>query len=394
MINPGTYENLSENLQIASENLINSINISLVKLIKEVIKNPRNLSRLKKIYEDKIKRIIKTFSVEAKNWIEKDLTNSYLIGLKSADKIINNFGGTISENEIINGSFLVKNMPPAIAPIPEIPGQIILQFKEFTNHIEPFGVFRAAAYYNISKIQIVRSTDDIYRKISTMVFEREFQEGNMLTRRNLSQRLLNEYNRNGITSIVYKNGRRVPIDNYCEMLGRTMTGRCSLQASLNRYQERGYDLGIVSAHFRACDLCTPYEGIILSLDGKDSRYPTIFEAEGQGLFHPNCKHDISPFFEGITPELDIKVDRAEQVLIDEYGYKEAQKIAYTAQQKQRYIERNIRKYKRKETLSLDERIKTRNKYKVSDWQSKQREHLKENTFLRRDYSREQIKRAH
>lgn len=395
MINPETYENLSINLIIAGENVVNSIGAISKKVTQKLIKNPGNLAKEKFWIEKEVKKIIKKFGLESIDWIEKDLTQAYIKGLKNADYTISKLKGPISNEEIVNGSFLAnRTQVPPIAPIPEIPGQVLLQFEGYANHPEFFGVFRSAAYYNLSQLQIMRSADDIYRKIAVMVGEKEFQEGTILTRQKLSQELLNEYAKRGLTSITYKNGRRISIDDYCEMLGRTMSGRCSVQASLNRYQERGYNLGIVSAHFRACDLCTPYEGTILSLDGKSDKYPSIWDAETAGLFHPNCKHDISAYFEGITPEIPVRMDRAEQNIIDEFGYKNAQKIAYKAQMKQRYIERNIRKWKRYDSVSLDELSKKRAQQKIKYYQREQRNHLKENTFLKRDYSREQIKRAH
>jgi hypothetical protein len=209
----------------------------------------------------------------------------------------------------------------------------------------------------------------------------------------MSQKLLNQYSKEGLKTITYANGARYSIVDYSEMLARTMTSRTALQASLNRYQEKGYSLCMVSSHFRACDLCTPYEGQILSMDGKDKRYESIWDAELQGLFHPNCLHDISIWDESIEVPKP-SVDQSEQKLIDQYGYKEAQVIAYNAQQRQRAIERNIRKYKTQKELSLTSNDKARNQTKISQWQQAQRTHLIENPYLVRKYSREQIGKAH
>lgn len=398
MINPSTYENYGESLRESGELVVYDVGKALVVLNEMVIKDPGNLSRAKSIYQKVIAGIALNFKKNASNWIDNSLSNSYIVGIKAADSEIASIGGVgavVGGNEIINGASLIK-APPPIAPIPEIPKQIIIKFKDFENHTQFFGVFRSAAYYSIEDmpLQIMRKSDDIFRQIAVQVGESSFKEGDIFTRRQLSQRLLDEYSKKGLQTITYKNGRRVSIDNYCEMLGRTMSGRCAVQASINRYVEKGYDLGIVSAHFRACDLCTPYEGVTLSMDGKDKRYESIWDAELHGLWHPNCKHDISPFFEGITPEMDIRVDRAEQALIDEFGYNEAQKIAYMAQERQRYIERQIRAYKRREVLAIDPISKKRAKNKITYWQGQQREHLNKNTFLKRKYSREQIKKAH
>ena len=39
-----------------------------------------------------------------------------------------------------------------------------------------------------------------------------------------------------------------------------------------------------------CELCIPFNGKILSINGKTPGYMTIQEAALHGLFHPNCDH--------------------------------------------------------------------------------------------------------
>lgn len=388
MISPATYENMSIDLENASEEVVYNVAIALTILNKSVIKDTGNLARSKIIYDKTINKIASTFKKKYTKWIDEEIKKSYILGIKSADQeiksIISHTNIIKEQKEIINGYNLIKAQPISNYP------NVIL--KEYPEHKEFLKVFSDSAYYSLEDkpFQILRKSNDLYRKTAVLIGEKTFTEGNILTRTKLSQQLLNEYAKKGLQCVKYKDGKVFSIDSYCEMLGRTMTGRCSLQASLNRYVQRGYQLGVVSAHFRSCDLCSPFEGTILSLDGKSNVYPSIWDAETQGLWHPNCKHDISPFFEEITTPLEIRTDRAEQILIDEYGYNEAQKIAYKAQQKQRYIERQIRKYKRYELVSLDEVSKVRAKNKVLYWQKQQRIHLKENSFLPRKYNRESI----
>lgn len=393
MINPTTYENMNFELEALSENVVFDVGIALVSLNLLLMKDPGNIIRGKKIFQKKMSEISVNFQKEYTIWINNNISEAYIIGLKSADFEINNIGMKKSSKEITNGTFLIKKQGLFQ---PELTQKELNLFKDYPKHLKFFEAFRKEAYsaLNDKPFQILRKSDDIFRKIAVQVGEKSFSEANTLTRLRLSQDLMDEYMKKGFQCITYKNGRRVSLDVYCETAGRTMIGRTALQASLNRYQEKGYDLGIVSAHFRSCDLCAPFEGTVLSMDGKDKRYPSIWDAETQGLWHANCKHDISPFFEGIT-EIELpRVDRAEQELIDKHGYREAQKISYNAQQKQRYIERQIRKYKRTSSFSLIERDRQKADKKVKEWQAKQREHLNENTFLKRKYIREQIKKAH
>lgn len=407
MINPGTYENLGDELTEAGENLNYDIGEEYLTLNEEVIEDPDNLINAKDAFIAGVSLLVLGFIGffdEDDEFDEDDVNNdgdddfdfitkAYKAGLNYADFFIRQDGKNPEEGEetINNGAFLARAenviIDDSIAPAPLI---------GYESHLSWYKIIKESAKQKIKNagLQVLRSTNDIYKNVAVMVSQKEFKEGNIFTRRQMSQSLLNEFADRGITGITYKNGARYSIDTYCEMLGRTLAGRTALQSSLNRFSENGYSLGIISSHFRCCPLCEPYEGITVSLDGKDNRYPSIWDAESQGLFHPNCKHSVSAFFEGFTPDIETRLDPREKELADKYGYKQAQKITFDAQQKQRYIERKIRQWKRREKLSLSDIDKQRSSKKVRQWQLQQRNHLKDNSFLNRKYSREQIKTAH
>ncbi|MEN8907925.1 MAG: phage minor capsid protein [Clostridiales bacterium] len=395
MINQSTYENLSSELVFAAELLVWEVGGLLLKLNKLGINNPGAVVAAREKYETGLTKAIKKYKKSAIKWINEDVAKAYIAGLTHSNSILraNNLK-TSNINSVLTGSFLIKS-PPPIPPIPPITGQQLAFFEGWQNHTQFFGVFRNAAYYSIDKqpLQILRAGNDLYRDVSIMVGEQSYKESDIFTRRRMSQALLNEYSKKGLQAIRYKDGRNVSIDTYSEMLGRTITGRAAVQASLNRFVETGYPLCVVSAHFRACPLCTPYEGKILSVDGRHPDYESVADAETQGLFHPNCLHDISVYIEGVSKPLETRTHPREQKLIDEYGYEEAQRLAYQAQLRQRAIERNIRAYKRRSNTSLDKKTEEYNNKKTREWQAKQRDHLKENKFLRRKYEREQIKKA-
>jgi hypothetical protein len=271
----------------------------------------------------------------------------------------------------------------------------ITAFKDYAKHITFYNTFKSAAYSSLERtsVQIIRAAQDLHRDVAVMAGEKLYKEADVYTRRRLSQSMLDDYAKRGLQSITYTDGRRVSLDVYAETVGRTMTAHTSLQASLNRYEEYGDDLVRVSSHFRACDLCVPWEGRVLSQSGS-GKYPSLDDAVSAGLFHVNCLHSLSPFYPGVSPKQLISVDPNERALIEEHGYSKAQEITYNAQQKQRYIERNIREWKRRETVALDTVAQNSAHRKVLDWQSAQRGHISENPFLKRDYVREQIKKAH
>ncbi|EEX49272.1 hypothetical protein GCWU000246_00004 [Jonquetella anthropi E3_33 E1] len=80
---------------------------------------------------------------------------------------------------------------------------------------------------------------------------------------------------------------------YAEMLSRTTLMQVHNAATWNEFAEHGEDLIQISYHTPTCEMCAPWNGKVLSLTGKTPGYPTLAEAEGAGLFHPNCRHASS-----------------------------------------------------------------------------------------------------
>lgn len=386
------YEDYGNNLYLAAEDVVFGVMISTRRLLEKINNDPENIVDYKKAYQAEIVVIAKTFDKAWKSWANTDLANAYLAGLKHAEKDLQLSGlsGSITR-KILNGSFLIDNPPPGQPPLSS---ETIALFKKYPNHIKFYEVFRNAAYNNLEgqPLQILRKANDIYRDASIMAGEKFFKEADKFTRIKYSQEMMDQISKQGLQTIVYKNGSRYSIDTYCEMVGRTVSGRCSLQANLNRYFQSGYTLVVVSAHFRACPLCTPYEGVTLSIE-RHPVYESIDDAETQGLFHPNCKHDVSLWFEGMDVPPP-RLDPAEQELVDEVGYKGAQELSYKAQLRQRTIERNIRNWKRRYEGALTMKEKKKSYFKVKEWQAEQRGHLGAYKFLNRNYAREQIGKAH
>lgn len=102
----------------------------------------------------------------------------------------------------------------------------------------------------------------------------------------------------GLDSLIDKAGRGWSLDRYSEMLIRTKSVEARNRGMVNRLAENDYDLVQVSSH-GATDVCADWEGMILSVTGNTPGYPTVDEAEADGLFHPNCKHAINV----LVPEL-------------------------------------------------------------------------------------------
>src|SRR5690606_3483695 len=220
-------------------------------------------------------------------------------------------------------------------------------------------VEEAVAQVRSTHLRILRVADDIYRRTIAEATARAATGA--MTRREAAQMALNRFADAGITGFVDRAGRMWSIDSYVEMATRTATGRAAIQGHIDRLVANEYDLVIVSDSPDECSLCRPYEGAILSLSGVTPGYPTLAEAQGSGLFHANCTHTVSVYVPGLTraPE--------RRRLANPEGYEN--------RQKQRYIERQIRKWKRREAVAIDDEARAYARREARLWQAEQRKHL-------------------
>ncbi|MGW7514791.1 phage minor capsid protein [Streptomyces sp. NPDC054796] len=212
------------------------------------------------------------------------------------------------------------------------------------------------------------------------------------TRRQATADAMRRFADRGITSFRDRSGRRWQLTSYAEMAVRTATARAATEAHTRTLAEAGIDLVVVSDSPRECPLCRPWEGKVLTLDGPpgartvevehavdDGRMVSVRvagsldEARRAGLQHPNCRHSTSAYTPGLT--------RAEPARSDPAGYE--------AGQRQRAIERNIRKHKNREAAAPTPEAKRAARAKVRQWQAAMRDHLAAHPDLRRLPAREQ-----
>lgn len=233
---------------------------------------------------------------------------------------------------------------------------------------------------------IYRKMDDVYRQT---IFKTSIQlaHGTISLDKAIDNAVA-DFLKKGIDSIVYKNGRQVNIATYAEMVLRTTSQRAAFLGEGAKRDEYKNHLVLVSAHFNSCKLCLVWQGQILIdnvfshpsesyLAKYKGKYKLLSQAIKAGLLHPNCRHTLATYFEGITrlPELPDK----------EIALKN-----YNAEQKQRSLENAIRKAKREYAGVVDaEKKKEAFKY-LRAMQKRLRDHLKANPQLRRHEHREKI----
>lgn len=224
-------------------------------------------------------------------------------------------------------------------------------------------------------LRILRSADDIYRRVIANVTARGLADE--FTRRAAAQAALDMFTDTGITGFTDMAGRNWSLTSYVEMATRTAVHNAERQGVMDGVRATGRDLVMISGSPACCDLCAPWEGQVVSLDGMTTGYPTLSDAEADGVFHPGCRHTVAPYVEGLT--------RADY-------YQQGDPERYAAEQQQRYLERGLRQWKRREALALDPTQAQLAQNKIGEWRRRLEEHVTKHD-LPREREREQISKA-
>lgn len=238
----------------------------------------------------------------------------------------------------------------------------------------------------------LRMTDDVYRQTVNRV-QLDMATGSMSLTEAIDN-AVKDFLEKGINCIVYKDGRRVNIADYVRMALRTTSQRATLQGKAKRFAELGYDTVITSQYSMCSKTCEPYQGRVFIDDvftvwhgevngdyGKSNYcgkwFMLLSVAISNGLFHPNCKHDLGQYMDGVT-----SIPKP----IDSEKLKERREL----EAKQRQLEHKIRKLKRLKGGTFDPNTAKAYGKKLRETQSELRELIKANErVLKRDYSKEE-----
>ena len=155
-------------------------------------------------------------------------------------------------------------------------------------------------------------------------------------------------------------------------------------------EELGSDLMELTAHSGARPSHAKWQGKIVSLSGQPGylSLADIGYGTGDGFKGWNCRHDWNPYFEGMPRTwTDEQLAKLEEKKFEYNGQKMTE---YEAQQQQRYIERNIRRWKReKAAMEAAGQDTSKSDKKIREWNARQADFL-EQTGLKRQYNREWV----
>ena len=201
----------------------------------------------------------------------------------------------------------------------------------------------------------------------------------------------------GINCVQYRDGRRVNIASYAEMALRTCSARAMLLGEAQKREALGIDTVLVSQYGGCSDTCLPWQGIVyiddvwqpyhgprtpgatygVSRNGR--QYPLLSVAVRAGLFHPNCRHTLTTWVEGVS-ERPKPMDKAKIEAVSRL------------EKRQRALERRVRQAKRLAAGLQDPEAAKKAKAQAGQAQAELRRFVAEHgDALRRDPWRERVK---
>lgn len=205
----------------------------------------------------------------------------------------------------------------------------------------------------------------------------------------------------GTPTVRYPTGHIDKLDVCVRRAVLTGVNQAALRLQIARMDEMGCDLVEVSAHAGArVGDGTPgpgnhawWQGKVYSRSGTSGKYPAFVECTGygtgEGLGGWNCRHSFFPFYEGFS-EPAYTEEALEELNAPKYAYNGRKLTEYEATQRQRYIERQIRRWKREkaamEAAGLDS---SEASAKLRQWRGKMKDFL-DQTGLKRHYEREYV----
>jgi hypothetical protein len=166
-------------------------------------------------------------------------------------------------------------------------------------------------------------------------------------------------------NVQYKDGKKVSVTAYSEMLARTSRISTANEGMVNRTQELGRDLVICTEIQSTCPICKKYEGKVYSISGNDKRFPPLYDSpnspfqNGYSIIHPNCRHEFLPFIEELHDN-DIKELQKKSNRFENYDKNDRIFAAYREQQAKlrQYRNEYIEYHDMKNTLGKDMPYKT------------------------------------
>jgi hypothetical protein len=330
--------------------------------------------------------------IDTPTWVERKLASlgNLQAGIRSVvNALSNDASGAI--HQAVADAYR-RGQQAAVAELGALPAGVTQTVADDIPNAASIDRLAAALVHDTraAHLRILRQSEDTYRDVIARASAAPLAGAQ--TRRQAAQSALNDFANRGVTGFVDRAGRSWNLPSYIEMATRSTVGRAAIEAHTDRLGAAGVDLVIVSRAPEECPLCRRWEGKVLLRSG-DSGERTIEvehatedgqmvkvkvagsldEARATGLFHPNCRHTVSAYLPGLTQEPELVPARG----------------TYEQSQQQRYLERQVRKWKRRAEAAIDEPARRSANARVRAYQGKIRELVDESGLPRKPH-REQL----
>ncbi|AYP68819.1 minor capsid protein 2 [Bacillus phage vB_BpsM-61] len=210
-----------------------------------------------------------------------DLARAYMDGLSSADPLMKQVGKDVTVSGI--------NQAYHIAAVDQIVGDTMTDLN---------AAIRTAKRDSIEKIDQV--LDGVKNEIGKGLI---MGEGSLVA----SDRVMEQFASNGMTSFITSDGKALPLDFYAQTVTRTKYRQANTDGACNRYREAGVYHVQVDETGSTCPVCSLYEGMVIALDEEHAEgFPVGGIDVPLPPYHPNCEHTVRPYMMEYHSTADIE----------------------------------------------------------------------------------------
>ncbi len=133
-------------------------------------------------------------------------------------------------------------------------------------------------------------------------------------RRIITRKVAESFTKEGMTSFVTIDGKKLPLDFYSETVTRTNLKMAHTKGAGERYRENGMDLFKVTGNTPTCHQCAPLRGIVFTLNPERTDYTYLDPKDI--IRHPNCNCSMSVWVEEYKTDAEIKKAQQESKAFD------------------------------------------------------------------------------
>ncbi|MFD1066679.1 phage minor capsid protein [Oceanobacillus locisalsi] len=105
-------------------------------------------------------------------------------------------------------------------------------------------------------------------------------------RKVMQQHVAKSFEAEGLTAMITKDNRKLPIDFYSMTITRSKMKTAQIEGAVQRYKENDQDLVQIIENDDSCEVCAAHRGVVVSLSGETAGYKSADEVQ-LPPFHPN-----------------------------------------------------------------------------------------------------------